>query len=324
MLLGAVKDEIAATVREAHTGILEAIGGLRTGAESRPEPHRYEAGAEGGRSKASGQSTQPPVAGSGTSSAPNTTSPWVEVVKRGRKPKQPGAVARPAVETTAVRKGPSREKKIAALVQKRIPRTSAVIIDRPTGDGVTILSVMKRVTKEVDLQACGIQVKNAKRSRAGGIILEVEDAATATRLAEELRTSVKGEARVRLPVRSTPVLLVGVPEWCTIRDVEAGLLGAGLTREDYSWEGTPTIILNKNAGGRGDVVARVDVPHEAALNLHRAGTVGVGWTRSKVKLLEKKHFTCFRCRQPGHYAVECKATTEHKADEAAGPVGGTP
>lgn len=282
-----------------------------------PLPILHEAGGDNWENGVEILINEPPDTGPGTSSDPCGRTPWVEVVKRGSKLKQSKASA--AVQGPTVKGGPPPANRKAALVQKRIPRTSAVVIDRPTGEGASLLSVMQKVTKEVDLKACGIQVTNTRRSRTGGIILVVNDSATATKLAEELRTSIDGRARVRIPARRTPVLLVGVPEWCTSQDVEDGLCGAGLTREDYLREGSSTIALRKNTGGRGDVVARIDVPHAAALKLHWARTVSVGWTRCKVKLLEKKHPTCFRCRKQGHYAVECKGNIDHKAEVVAGP-----
>jgi len=78
---------------------------------------------------------------------PNPTS-WFGVLSRRRK-----RTERPSGPKPVAKAKPSPIEAKAAHVRRRIPRTSAVIIDRTTGEGVTLTSVMKRVTSKVDLDA---------------------------------------------------------------------------------------------------------------------------------------------------------------------------
>lgn len=114
--------------------------------------------------------------------------PWVEVVKRGRK-------CYPGPKLAAKGRPLPLESK-AALVRRQVPRTSAVVIDRPTREGVTLTSVMKRVARRVELDAIDVKVRKTRRTKAGGILLEVEDVAGADRLAESVKAAVGGEAWV--------------------------------------------------------------------------------------------------------------------------------
>jgi len=241
---------------------------------------------------------------------------WVEVVKRGRKRAAEGQHE----PKPAARAKPSPLEAKVALVRRRVPQTSAVIIDRPTGEGVTLTAIMKRVTSRVDITAIGVKVRTTRITKAGGVLLEVEDAAAADKLAESVRAVVGVEARVSRPERRTPVLLLDVPDWCEEADVESGLSRAGLVRGDYAKDGAQAVFLRRNPGGRGDTVARINVTYTAALKLAGARSVVVGWTVCRVRLLEKSRPTCFRCREQGHIAATCKAAKKVETAAAAATV----
>ncbi|KAL4125988.1 hypothetical protein QTP88_010220 [Uroleucon formosanum] len=111
---------------------------------------------------------------------------WSEVVRRRKKPQQP-----------ADRQPRSAIDKIA-LLRRRAPKTMAVIIDRPA-EGGSLASVMKKVLGSINLQSLGVKVLTTKKTRAGGILLEVVGNEKATLLAGKIRKVVGDAARVRLP-----------------------------------------------------------------------------------------------------------------------------
>ncbi|XP_026819043.1 uncharacterized protein LOC113557682 [Rhopalosiphum maidis] len=169
---------------------------------------------------------------------------------------------------------------------------------------------MKRVSGSVSLASLGVKVVTTRRTKAGGILLEVEGEEKARILERRIREVVGEAARVRRPERKTPVLLLDVPEWVEVEDVVGGLGAAGVV---VAAPDVDRISIRKNGGSRGDRVARVDLPFRDAIALAEAKVVVVGWTRCRVKLLEKKQTTCFRCQQKGHLAAECRNAAKPRA-----------
>jgi len=176
----------------------------------------------------------------------------------------------------------------------------AVTIDRPA-EGGSLASVMKKVSGSINLQSLGVKVLTTRKTRAGGILLEVEGNEKATLLAGKIREVVGDAARVRLPEPRTPVLLLGVPEWAEVENVVASVMQAGVTGVT-----SENVTIRKNFGGRGEFVASLHLPLKDAITLAEKKAVIVEWTRCRVKLLANNQPTCFRCQGKGHLAAECR------------------
>jgi hypothetical protein len=161
---------------------------------------------------------------------------------------------------------------------------------------------MKKVAGSVDLAALGVKVTTTRRTRAGGILLEVVGEDKAALLEGKIREVAGDTARVRRPERRTPVLLLNIPEWAEVGDVVSGLATAGVV------VAAGGVSLRDNGVGRdhADRVARVDLPLRDAIALATAKAVVIGWTRCRVKLLEKRQSTCYRCQSQGHLAAQCR------------------
>jgi len=128
---------------------------------------------------------------------------WSEVVRRKKK----GPTK--TLPSPHQKRSPVIEK--ISLLRRRAPKTSAVTIDRPA-EGGSLAAVMKRVSGAVNLGALGIKVVTTRRTKAGGILLEVEGEDNAKTLERHIKEVVGVAARIRRPVRKTPVLLLDVPE----------------------------------------------------------------------------------------------------------------
>lgn len=187
-----------------------------------------------------------------------------------------------------------------SLLRRRIPKTAAVIIDRPT-DGGSLVEIMKKVSASINLLSLDIKVLTTRRTGAGGILLEVEGAEKANLLAEKIRAVTGDAARTRLPESQTPVLLLGIPDWAEPEEIVGSLASAGvasIAAED--------LVVRRNSGGRGELVASLSLPLRDAIQLAKAKSVTVGWTRCRVKLLDTTQPTCYRCQQRGDLAAACK------------------
>jgi len=214
---------------------------------------------------------------------------WSEVVRGGRK--------RPPRTTIAAEK--------TALLRKRVSKTSAVIIDHPAGV-TTLTSVMQKIAANVDLRALGVNVITTRITKTGGILLELDAAEDADKLANSIKGVIGELARVSRPQRRTPVLIVGIPDWEEENAVKSSLTQAGVAPQELVNDGKCTISLRDSPGGGGARVARLDVSYPAALTLAGIGHVVVGWTRCRVKLLEKRKATCYKCQEQGYIAAKCK------------------
>lgn len=232
---------------------------------------------------------------------------WSEVTRRPKKKAHnPQPDTRPKAQI---------DEKIE-LLRRRAPKTAAVTIDRPP-EGGSLAEVMRRVSQTIDLSALGVNVINTRRTRAGGILIEVEGQEKATLLAERVRVMVGDGARVRLPASLTPVLLLDVPEWAAKEEIIEGLQKAGI---DVGEAASSSVSTWKNAGGKGGYVARVNLPFREAIKVVEARAITVGWTRCKVKPIEKTQPICFRCQERGHFAAECKNSAKPRRCHGCGAI----
>ncbi|CAI6346792.1 unnamed protein product [Macrosiphum euphorbiae] len=170
-------------------------------------------------------------------------------------------------------------------------------------EGETYASVMKKVTA-IDLNPLGVTVRGAKRSKAGGIIIEVDGKDDADRLAEGIREAVGAAAAVRRPTRSTPILILDVPNW-----IEEAEVISQLVNFDSSF-GDCQIRISDNQGSR---TAFCRIPMKVASKVADAGRIRIGWAMCRAKLLERKDRVCYKCQGTGHVAAACNSEAKPKA-----------
>lgn len=186
-------------------------------------------------------------------------------------------------------------------------KTVAVVIDRPSTEGASLVSIMKKMSSGVDLEALGVKVLTTKTTKAGGVLLEVDaEGGDVDPLVKAILAMVGDKARVRRLERRTPVLLLDVPEWVEEEEIKSGLIRAGVPPEALTHNEKSFIVTSTNRGRRQDRVVRIDVPYSTAIILAESRYLVLGWTRCRIRLLKKLQSTCYRCQEKGHIAVECK------------------
>lgn len=189
------------------------------------------------------------------------------------------------------------------LVKKRIPKTWAVMIADPS-EGETYASIMKRVTTSMNTGEMGVNIGNARRTKSGAILLEVKDQEESEKLENHLNREVGNRARISRPTRSTPVLLLNIPDWLSEEDAREEIRRANVCLNDAE------IAFRENAGGGR--VAKVILPMEKARQLADLAHIRVGWRKCRIKLIETKLPRCFRCQSRGHIAAVCKEEEAEK------------
>lgn len=169
----------------------------------------------------------------------------------------------------------------------------------PPREGETYASIMNRAT---NLSALGVVVKGARVSKAGAIILEVKGSAEhADKLAEELKAKLGEDTQVWRPEKRSAVMVINIPEWISEKQI-GEVLEKSLGKQDE----VRNLSIRTNTNGRGSRYAWFDVPARAARLLQDQRSIGVGWTRCRIKVLQDRRDRCYRCLESGHLANNCK------------------
>ncbi|CAI6369044.1 unnamed protein product [Macrosiphum euphorbiae] len=218
-------------------------------------------------------------------------SEWTEARKKKSKP---------ALVNLEPNRPPRKPWDAAALVRKRTPKTEAVTISNPK-EGTSYADVMKKVMSEVNLQEIGVEVSNTRRTKAGGILLEIKGKAGADLLAERLKNTIGDQACISRPSRTTQILVVNIADW-----LEEARVIDDIRRADEGLQSATIVVRNNSGGGR---VAAVKVSMATALRLSAAGAIRVGMGNCRVKLLENRKARCYRCDELGHMARNCTAVS---------------
>ncbi|XP_011858908.1 PREDICTED: uncharacterized protein LOC105556426, partial [Vollenhovia emeryi] len=188
--------------------------------------------------------------------------------------------------------------------RRRVPRTSAVVVTRPSGDYRETIAMLRQSIKLEDL-GIGGRI-NIRYGATGARVIKVTGEGHADKadlLAERIRQVLPEEegTRVDRPRKMAEVRLrdlddsLGVEEvrgWvadaarCSVSDVQCG-------------------ALQPAAGGTFSLWARL--PLTAAKEISQQGRIRVGWVMARVALLEARPMRCHRCLERGHTRAMCSS-----------------
>lgn len=126
----------------------------------------------------------------------------------------------------------------------------------------------------------------------------------ADRLAEGIREAVGVTATARRPIRSTPILILDVPNWMEETEVASQLSNVDDSFKDCK------IGLSDGRGGR---TAFCRIPMKVASKIADGSRIRIGWAMCKVRLLERKDRVCYKYQGTGHITVNCNSEVKPKA-----------
>lgn len=111
-------------------------------------------------------------------------------------------------ETKSLKEAPQTKGVLARkteLLKKRIPKTLAVLVIRPKDPKVSLDTLMRRMSREVDVKSNNVRVLHTK---SGGYLFEVPSAKDSEFVSGAVAKIVGDKVRVARPVRTTTVLLL--------------------------------------------------------------------------------------------------------------------
>lgn len=201
---------------------------------------------------------------------------------------------------------PSTGKSAIQILQKRLPKASAVVI-KGKSDNFSYADALVKLRKQIPLAEIGISSTKIKKTAGGAVLIEVPGA-DSKGLAEELRSraaQVLGEdAVVVRPEIKGEIRIVGFDESVGVADISKGVAKAGDCNVS---EVTVTPITPMR---NGLYMTWVKCPLASAIKASKCGKIPLGWTMARLELLKPRVARCFRCWEPGHHQRLCRSEND--------------
>lgn len=183
------------------------------------------------------------------------------------------------------------------LLRKRRPRQQALVIEKKSEE-VKYSDLIKIAREQIQPSEYRTEVLRVRYSKKGEMMLELRglngQEADVEGFARRLQEVLGNVANIKRPQRTTGLLILDIDESVEKEEIAAAA-GTSL----------PIRLEEAKAGLR---VAKIQVPIEKALELIQGGRLSLGWSRCRVRSLEKQSTLprCYKCLLVGHMARECK------------------
>lgn len=211
-------------------------------------------------------------------------------------------------ETQSGKEGAGRkinksEKSAIQILQKKVPKASAVVIKGKTPD-FSYADALIKMRKQIPLEEIGIHMTKIKKTNNGAVLIEIPGSDT-KELARELcsrAANVLGEeVAVSCPEIKGEIRIVGFDESVGASDIAHGVSKAGGCKAS---EVTITPITPMR---NGLCMTWVKCPIAAAIKASKAGKIPLGWTMARLELQKPRKLRCFKCWELGHHRNMCKS-----------------
>lgn len=190
--------------------------------------------------------------------------------------------------------------------KRRPPRTAAVTLTCPP-EGYA--EAMRVAQGAINLKELGIKELRPKRAATGAIVLEVpgpNGAERASVLKDRMEEALKDMEGVRVarPVKMADIRIKDLLASTSTEDVKGAVSSVGGCALHEIRTGEIRVAPN----GLGTLW--VQCPLGAANKVAATGRLLIGWTSSRIEILEPRRLQCFRCLERGHVQGACPNTTD--------------
>lgn len=190
--------------------------------------------------------------------------------------------------------------------RRRTPKS--VVVTLTCEDG-SYAEVMRAVRSKISLTDLGIADLRVRTGVTGARVLEIPGEgshAKADVLRDRMVEAIGQRAGVRIarPSKTADILIVGLEDSSDSQEIARAISTAGgCTAADVK-VGAP------KTNNRRVISAWARCPVGAANKLSAAGTLTVGWARTRVMPLAARPMQCYRCLEKGHTRASCKAPVD--------------
>lgn len=221
----------------------------QTGRREATKSNRLARSAEGGRRPQGG----PSVEAEKLSSAEEDHPPKDDDIKLVNKRKKKAITK---AEVPAATK-PKPTKEPVGVKRKRLPKTQAVVLEKPTGN-TTYADMVREIKTAVSQEALSFDI-TTRRAKSGNLILETNLKEHADDLASVLKRLLGESRSIRRPSPSVPLLLIGVEDSVDEKELARTLL-------EHDPDLKTSNVLKIQEGKNGVRTAIVRVPMIPGLN----------------------------------------------------------
>jgi len=281
-----------------------------------PKTGRVESSADAGKQPQKRSSVETEKQSSAEEDSPSQNDDFTLVKKRRKKNRKTKAE-----DPAAAKLQPIKEP--VGVKHKRLPRTQAVVLDKPTGT-MTYADMVREVKTVASQEALSFEI-TSRRAKSGNLILETRDKEHADELANVLKRKFGEGKGIRRPSPSIALLLIGIED-----SVDPPELKSILEAHDSELKLSNEIVIREGLNGVRTTIVRV--PLSPGLKLARLKKIRIGWATCRVKELVAKqgcarcfdhgHATaactgkegrrCFRCKKIGHLIASCELPSTEK------------
>lgn len=219
--------------------------------------------------------------------------------RKNRKRTAPGgsapATAEPAT-TAAAQKGRDQGRAPEGKRSPAGPRNEAIAVR--TGS-LSSAELVRAIRKGVTSPEATADVSRIRLTRSGEVLFEMKKGSQKTQeLLTAIKTTIGEDSQARRLVPMTRV---------TLRDLDGGVVAEEAVeaiRASVPDASDVKVVSMRPAFG-GTQTAVAVLSRTAAVALVTSGTIRIGWTNCRVRILPR-HERCYRCRGTGHIAAMCK------------------
>jgi hypothetical protein len=160
--------------------------------------------------------------------------------------------------------------------------------------------ILRRIRKEVP---SGGEVAAIRRTRGGDLLLQMRKGASST---EKLASAISAVAKNASVQRLVPSVVVEIRDLDEATDEKEIIEALGAVNERLLKEAK--VIALRPAFG-GTQLAVVKLPSNGSEGIIQGGRLRVGWVSCRVR--SRAHLPrCFKCREYGHMAADCRSTVD--------------
>lgn len=229
---------------------------------------------------------------------------WTEVTRR--RPKKKKMSPDPAVTTKETQKPKDIDspKNNHRKMKRKKPRTKAVLVQ--PAEGRTYADLLKEIMARVNPTETGVDIKSIKRTRLGGVILEMSPKSeNSAAFAAAIKTATVNIGTVKTLTPSTTIEILDLDGISTENDVREALRRDLTTNLEIKRVNLTRVTL------RGQRAAFCEIDEASATKALDMARIKIGWVNCRIRPVVRVT-RCFRCLGFGHQTHNCAGPDRSK------------